>query len=87
MPRNIESIANLMMADSDINVYSDTNNNIIMKDVAFNIRGNKTKVGQFKKNQELNERKQRAYKRVQEYEKKKLQNMQQAPESIIKRAL
>jgi len=41
MPDNIESIAELMLFDSDVNVYQESK--VVLKEEAFNIRGRKQK--------------------------------------------
>jgi len=41
MPENVESVAELMLWDSDVNVYQD--NKVVLKEEAFIIRGKKQK--------------------------------------------
>lgn len=41
MPLDVESVAELMLWDSDVNVYQD--NKVVLKEEAFTIRGKKQK--------------------------------------------
>lgn len=83
MPENIESVAELMLFDSDINVYEDTQ--VRLPDTAeFNIGGKKKKVLSNQEKQRLNE-KRRAIIRKQEQIKRDKITKEAAPEILLRK--
>lgn len=67
MPDDVESIAELMLQDSDVNVYQESK--VVLKEEAFTIRGKKLKT-QKQKEQLINDRKNKAWQQYQELVKK-----------------
>jgi len=85
VPEGVESIAELMLQDSDINVYQQQK--VTLKEEAFYIRGKKQKTAA-QKQQIIKERQQTAirhYKRIQQAQIDKLKKEENALPSLLLR--
>lgn len=76
MPENVESIAELMLWDSDVNVYQESK--VQLKEEAFNIRGKKQKT-RAQKEEIIHDRRNKA---KEKYEKIKKEQAKQIMENL-----
>lgn len=83
MPENVESVAELMLFDSDINVYDDTQ--VRLPDTAeFNIGGKKKKVLSNQEKQKLNEKRREIIRKQEQIKREKITKVE-APEIILRK--
>lgn len=81
IPEGVESLAELMLWDSDVNVYQE--NKVVIKEEAFTIRGKKQKT-KMQKEAIMVERRAQARAKYEAIKKEQNQRIQDAPLSIMK---
>lgn len=81
MPEDIESVAELMLWDSDVNVYQEKK--VQLKEEAFTIRGKKQKT-RVQKEQMIIERRAQARAKYEQIIKQQEDKIKEAPINIMK---
>jgi hypothetical protein len=81
IPEDVESIAELMLQDSDVNLYQQ--NKVILKEEAFTIRGKKLKT-RAQKEQVIYERRKQARAIYEKIKKDQAKKMLEEPINLLK---